>query len=345
MRLGAAVAACLIAVSCSTPGPGTMPAVHTDTVDVPAIPLPATAHLAVDADALDAAACDECDAIAAAGATADAARFFFGRLALGAIDELASTPSPARQRALLGNLFVSGYFGGIYLRSNLSSIGVDPGDGSPVSAARDLVGRTTLGGLDGIAGDLGDASRAGDVPGRSVAWSMALAAIDGYNRGYLELALSHPPVGATTPDPLACTWLFDCRTVALPLGALDRFAPQGAELARPTDPASAQLASLLTGIGSASVPGGRDVWTQLLSNAGFSPAAYRSIIDLSGGFLEVTQAALWLLAAGARGDVESGRAGLAAAAGLVVWAGSYFLGLQSPLADDQLPQLHCTRAN
>ena len=339
------MAACLVAMSCSTPGPGTMAAVHTDTVDVPAIPLPATAHLAVDAAALDSAACDECNAIAATGDTADAARFFFGRLALGAIDELASMPSPARQRALLGNLFVSGYFGGIYLRANLSSIGVDPADGSPVSAVQDLIGRATLGALDDIAGDLGDAGRGGDVSGPSVTWSVALAAIDGYNRGYLELALAHPPVGAATPDPLVCTSLFDCRTAALPLGALDRFAAQGAELARPTDPTSAQVASTLAGIGSASVPGGRDVWTKLLSNAGFSPAAYRSIIDLSGGFLEVTQVALWLLAAGARGDVESGRAGLASAAGLLVWAGSYFLGLQSPLADDQLPQLHCTRAD
>jgi hypothetical protein len=41
------------------------------------------------------------------------------------------------------------------------------------------------------------------------------------------------------------------------------------------------------------------------------------------------------------GDPALARSALAVTAGLFAWAGSYFLGLASPLADTDLPQLLC----
>ena len=98
------------------------------------------------------------------------------------------------------------------------------------------------------------------------------------------------------------------------------------------------MTSELYAAGSDAIASGRTVWELILSGSGFAPTAYSAILDLSGGFLQGIDAALWASAAG-RTDATVGRTGLSVTAGILVWAGSYFIGLSSPLADDALPTL------
>jgi len=334
------------AVACAPSGPGghtttttTVPGGAATTVSMPAIPLPPAQSYAVSAAAVEELGCAECDL----GSTPDDARFFYGTLPLGAVDRLV-TGTATDRRTELGHLFASGYFGGIYLRGSLAGGVAD--DLSPFAPLLDQVGALTQVGLDSIVGELTRIARTGteqEVRDATTVWSAVLAAIAGYNRGYLEVALQHPPAGVTVdPAAFSCASLFGCRSSELPLPALDALQGQLDALNGPPTFEWLSVAMAANTIGNAAVPAGRQVWDGLLSSASFDPAAYRTIVDLSVGFLEVTQAALLAdLAGPTGGDLVLARRGLEATAGLVTWAGSYFLGLASSLPNTALPTLTC----
>lgn len=321
----------------------TLPGAPDRCVGLPGIPLPPAQSFAVSTDAVEALGRAECAAVSGAGSP-DPAAFFYGRLPLGAIDRLV-TGNAADPRADLGNLFASGYFGGIYLRGNLS--GGVAADLSPFAPVLDQLGALTQTGLDALVGELLRISRTGtdqEVRDATAVWAALLAAVAGYNRGYLEVALQHPPAGVTIdPSSFSCASLFDCRSTRLPLPALDALAGQRDALNGPPSFEWLSVATVANTIGNAAVPAGRDVWTGLLGSSTFDAAGYRTIVDLSVGFLEVTQAAfLANLAGPTGGDIALARRGLQATAGVVTWAGSYFLGLASPLSNSSLPTLTCS---
>lgn len=337
------VAALMGAVACAPSGPGTRPTPTspggTLRVNLPAIPLPPAQSFAVSGDTIEALGCIECDL----GGTPDAARFFYGKLPLGSVGDLVAGRS-TDAKASLGNLFASGYFGGIYLRGNLSGGVAD--DLSPFAPLLDQVGALTQSGLDSIVTELTRIARTGteqEVRDATTVWSAILAAIAGYNRGYLEVALQNPPAGVTVdPASFTCASLFDCRSAELPLPELDLLAAQREALTSPPSFQWLSIAVAANSIGNAAIPAGRDVWNGLLSSASFDPAGYRTIVDLSVAFLEVTQVALLAdLAGPTGGDLALARRGLEATAGLVTWAGSYFLGLASSLPNSSLPTLTC----
>lgn len=320
-------------VPTTTPGPA--PRVY-----LPAIPLPPASSYVVDRAAIEQLGCERCDEV---GAT-DPARFFYGTMPLGAVDRLVGADE-LDLRATLGELFASGYFGGIYLRGNLS--GGAAADLSPFAPVLDAVGALSQSGLDALVTDLvGHAENGTDQEVRDAAgfWAAVLAAIAGYNRGYLEVLLQHPPAGVTVPpSALTCGSLFDCRSADLPLPALDTLSAQRDALVNPPSFEWFSVATIANGIGSAAVPAGRDVWNGILGTSSLDPASYRTVVDLSAGFLQVTQAALLANLAGpTNGDIELVRRGLETTAGLLTWAGSYFLGLASSLPNSALPTLTCS---
>lgn len=325
-----------LGAGCVPQTPSTPP-VTTNTVTLPAIPLPAAASFAVSPAAIEALGCAECDL----PGTPDAARFFYGRLPLASVDSIVAGSS-TDARATFGNMFASGYFGGIYLRGSLG--GATAEDVAPFAPLLDQIGTVTQVGLDSIVGDLHRIAATGtdqEVRDAAGAWSAVLAAIAGYNRGYLEVLLQNPPAGVTAP-PVSCSGLFDCRSATLPMTALDQLAGQRDKLTSPPDFTWAAVASVANAIGGATIPAGQGVWNGILSSTAFSPAAYGAIVDLSVGFLEVTQAALYASLAGPTGgDIALARKGLDATAALMTWAGSYFLGLASSLPNTAQPTLTC----
>jgi hypothetical protein len=162
------------------------------------------------------------------------------------------------------------------------------------------------------------------------------------------VALENPPAGID-PDEAAgridCPTELSCRTPSLQLGGAGRYDATFARLVAPPDPRWRTVATQVDGLVGAAVPGGRSVWTGLLAGGGFDAEGYDAIVDLSGGFLQVAGVALAGAAeASAGGDPDLARRSLALTAGLVAWAGSYFLGLASPLPDAALPALTCDQA-
>jgi len=345
-----------LAAACAPP----TPSVEGPKAFVPAVPAPATRSFVVDPALVERWACDAC---AGAGAGApDGAAFFYGILPARSVDELFHGEADDRS-ALLGNLFLSGWFGGLYLRANLVTTGAggsagpvhggpDPVSPSAGDEVRDLLfgalGGGTIAMLDGIVGELvRTAERGSHAQVRSTAWLLGplMAAVHGYNLGYLQVALERPPPGASSPVTLGCDPsvdpVFDCRSGELPLPALDSLAPSLARLAAPPDVAWQWWSEAVTGVALGSVGGGRAVWEGLLDGSVFSTDGYAAIVELSRGFLQVTQATVLALSEGAVGDVEVGRRGLLVAAALVSWAGSYFAGLAAPGGDHELPTLDC----
>ena len=340
----------LIAAACD-PAPGSMPV----TVDpsggtgprltVPAIPLPAASSWTVSADALAKVPCTRC---AVDPQHPDSPRFFYGDLPLGTVDALMSghwaDGSPVDVRQALGNMFVSGYFGGIYLRGSLGSAGVDASS-IPMKTLLDTLGSGVQSVFDALATSLVHTATAGtdaEVRSASTGWSVGFAAVHGYNRGYLDVALANPPSGlASATGSLTCASQFDCRSASLPLGALDTLAPTLSHLSHPDSLEWLAAGQGLPTIANATSASGHDVWTHLLAGAAFDANAYRAIIDFSVGFLEINQAALLADVEGAIGNVAIGRRGLQISAALLVWAGSYFMGLASSLPNDRLPSITC----
>jgi hypothetical protein len=338
LLLGAVVAS-LVVAGCAPAPQGSIPAIVTAHAAVPEMPLPPGRSMVVSAALLEQVACDECERVAGA----DRDRFFSGRLALAALDALLAEPALADRTGHAGNLLVSGYFGGIQLRGVLGSIGAR--DAGPAAPLLEQVGRSTAAGLDQEVGRL--QRLAADGSDAQVQRTMAdlapvLALLYGYNLGYLRETLAHPPAGTTVEGRIECPTELSCRTPALPLAGAARYDATFERLAAPTDSRWSSTAAVLHALVDAAEPGGRAVWSQLLAGDGFNAQGYEAIVDLSGGFLQVSGVALAGSAeASSGGDPELARASLALTAGLIAWAGSYFLGLASPLPDTALPQLDC----
>lgn len=338
-RVLVALVVASVGVACAPAPQGSIPPTETSHASVPALPLPPGRGMVVSASLLELAACAECDR--AAGPDRD--RFFSGRLALGALDALLADPSSEDRTGHAGNLLVSGYFGGIQLRSVLGSIGAR--DAGPAAPLLEQVGRSTAAGLDDQVGRLQRLAAEGSDAAVMRAMSQlapTLALLYGYNVGYLRETLEHPPPGTSTQGRIECPTELSCRAPSLQLEGAERFTATFERLDGPSDPRWSTTAAVLHALVGAGEPGGRAVWSGLLSGQGFDPAGYEAIVDLSGGFLQVAGVALAGAAeAASSGDPALARAALALTAGLFAWAGSYFLGLASPLPDGAVPQLSC----
>ena len=319
-----AVMAVVAVTAACAPPPEVVPEVRSARVVVPSIPLPQVPSMQVDVATIEAARCDGCD---------DAGRFFVGQLGTAAVDALTQSPAPSieQQRKQLGSLLVAGYFGGLRIR-DLMGGELAAADLSPLGPALDAIGGSTIVELDRVVGELLAASRGTDpltLAGTSVAAAPILAGLGGYVRGYVDVLLAHPPAGYdTAAAPITCTGLFDCRNADLPLGALDRLAP-----------AKAAVTSELIDIGTSSAASAEAAFDGVVDAVALTSEAYTALLDLSGGVLQAIQAALWAASAGRLGLVEPAQAGLAATAGVLVWAGSWALGLASSLPADARPAL------
>lgn len=308
------------------------------TVDLPQVPLGQGWSFTVSPDSIaDVAA----DYVADGGDPTDGARFFFGDLAVTSLDTLAGADLTAEQSRLqLGNLAVSGYFGGIWLRDNLRE--------APAVAVPDMTATTDLTvsaiGIrlfDVLAtGLMGAAATRTDWVARTAAHASVpvLLALYGYNRGYLEVLLENPPAGVPSMrDTLTCDGFLDCNSTAFPLEIGTRY---DAALVRLDDPSSLgwQEMKLWTAVLEGATGAGRGVWETIAGAGGFSPASYQALVELSSAYLMVSKAAVLSSMLGyAGGDAGLARSALRLQAGLWIWSGAYFAGLASSAPAGTMP--------
>jgi hypothetical protein len=84
------------------------------------------------------------------------------------------------------------------------------------------------------------------------------------------------------------------------------------------------------------------VWEGILGGSSIATAAYQPLLDLSAGYLLVSEAAVLANATGfAEHDAASARCGDLVQTGLVIWSGSYFEGLASGAPSGTFPTLEC----
>ncbi len=240
-------------------------------------------------------------------------------------------------------MHVSGYFGGVWLRSEilraqpgsmLLQLGSDPGREAFLAIA--------------------ERAQAAVLAARGES-SAALAYVEtafpeivsgfGYNQGYLLQILETPPAGLQAPDafliPRGPLWCDYGRSRLEPLEALR---PVAQKLARPPSLGWRKLAASLPDKLAAEVERGRLVWSSGLSVQGFSQSAYEQLLDVSSSFLEIVQAtALVAARALAERDVAWLRRAALANACLAPWLGSYAQGLMDKRGDASGPRLPAFR--
>lgn len=313
-------------------------------ITLPPMPVVSGASFTVSADFIKPFATNF---IAAGGDPTDNARFFFGDLAVKSLDALAQENIPEQQtRLLLGNLAASGYFGGIWLRDNLRTAPTyTPAITLPTlaPAAIDLspagIGIRLFDALS--AGLTSAAAKAPDWVVSAVAHISVpvLLALYGYNRGYLQVVLEHPPVGVPSmQETLACNGFLDCNSTAFPLDLASRYDGALSRLDALPSPGWAEM-SMWTTLLQGATEAGRFVW-EGLARAGLSPASYTALVQLSSAYLMVSKAAvLSSMTAYADGDAAVGRSSLRLQAGLWMWSGAYFAGLASGAAPGTIPEI------
>ncbi len=340
--VGAAVAvlsALALVTGCSAPPVD--PPVVGRVLSLPDIPSTPRSDVVVDATRLDDLACERCRT---ADGSVGVEEFLYGDVAVGAVRSLAgATPlDPALRPVVLGDLVASGYHGGRWLAAGLDSIGVGPADDPATRQVLLAVGDRFLGVFADLARDAGAAANRAD-PESTAALTLSLAAVAGYNRGYVELALERPPPGVAPPfGALTCGDPVTCTSARFPLDDVDRWGDVGAQLAA-GEGRWGNAAGLLGQLLPAAEQGGRDVWIRLLDGSNLPASGYLPLIDTSAGFLAITGLALRAaLHAWATGDAASARAAYDLTAGLALWAGSYFVGLAAP-PGGPLPTLDCGR--
>ena len=269
--------------------------------------------------------------------------FFFGWLPMRSFDRLfAPGTSKTDNKTLLGNLYLSGFFGGVWLKPVLFP--ATPGDDSSLKGSFDnlkwifdlLVSQT--GRQTRIARDGTDE----DVLAAAHNHIYVLIYIYAYNRGYLEQIIAHPPSG--TPfleDWLVCQdeQLLDCTSAQVVFPFLDRYNSALDKLLVMPNARWEQMASLAHNA-TWFVDQGAGVW-EVIDISMMSENDYRLLVGLSLNFLLASKVSvLGNMTAWADEQPAQGRYSLMIDSGMLLWAGSYVMGLL-PSTGDQLPELIC----
>lgn len=285
-------------------------------------------------------------------------RFLFSYVPVTLFDRIFATADPA-EKLPVGSYFwlfhLSGYFGGVWLRGELSRTGHN-------EALTSFSSPQTKGGFNSEVADSDAvlaAARANDKkvtaynekslfdienPDEPDMPTRGLIDTFGYNEGYLLQIVDAPPAGLSTPpgfvecpaDPAAAP--LTCGYSVSRLRALRTFQPVAQSLAERKS-AYAELADQIAPLQAAGVERGRGVWDGLLNVQGFSQEAYEQLLDISSAFLETVQATVLASVQGAaEGKADVGRKGATANAMLKLWLASYLIGITDGRPGRTLPE-------
>lgn len=302
--------------------------------------------------------------------------FLFSYVPVWAFDELAGAGS-SRMETLEGLLYLSGFFGGLWLKGVLhpesipvinsgvpfirQNRAVDTMTGfvSLASVQRNAgcskerpIQSDSLKGLEenlftllaSLASGLNDRVRSGaaDSLNGFLQNSMNMFIfLYGYNLGYLQSILDHPPEGMTPPSGyLACNHFLDCVTPVQGISILEELLPLVENLKDPPNSRWEQMRDKVETNGPVAVDMGYDVWNDHLSVENMLPEDYRVLLDLSAGFLLYCQVlVLSSMDAWVVEHEEMARTAVAVSAGMTAWVGGYGIGLVSSYPGGHLPSI------
>jgi hypothetical protein len=171
--------------------------------------------------------------------------------------------------------------------------------------------------------------------------------IYGYNWGYFDYILNNPPNGAEGVErPNCCTRLLDCNVDGLNLETLNEYKDERDLLENPREATGVSALRwyemrMLTGIwAEGAISTGSGVW-KIIMNEDMDKDAYALLLDLSARFMLMAEMSIMPAMKGyADSDVDACRCGLLEQAAMIVWAGSYFMGLSSDAPAGTFPSIN-----
>ena len=308
-------------------------------LELPDYPYEDNAAVVIDVAALRARADDYC---ALVGAQADAAAFFLGHMPLEIAAALAAPDAEAEALpAMLGALYLSGYYGGLWLRDRVmhDGEGASSGHGGDGGSMPDMFSSLVEGAAHHLEIAQAPDDQVTEMAGNAVG---VLLMLYGYNRGYLEVVLEHPPADVPALPALDCPAFMGCALPGGTPGFLDEARAALPRLDAPPGEAWEDLAGRVDAMSALAVERGRSTWEGILSDASLDATDYPLLIDLSGGYLAVSEATVLDSMIGfAEARPQTARAARRLQAALTVWSESYFLGLASDAAPGVFPALSC----
>ena len=273
-------------------------------------------------------------------------RFLFGEAPVVVFDRIFSEPlAELPVGGLNWILYLSGYFGGRWLRREIAaaqpeallvSFSIDPTEAGFRKSETRAVTSLAAARADDAATLAFAESSLFDEPPPPGETEPIRGLVDnfGYNQGYLLQILEAPPGGLATDDrfQITCDRPLWCTYNSPKLAAVDRFAIANDRLA------GTPLLERLTPAEEAAVPRGRFVWSAGLSVQGFSQQSYDQLLDVSSSFLETVQVTANAMVAGVLdGDVTAARQGAVANGAMIIWLAAYMTGLLNGTEPIELP--------
>ena len=303
------------------------------TLDIPVYPFWPTDALVVDRERLTDLATEFCGR---ESNDVPAVDFFLGYLPMRALDEsFCDAELCESEPHLWGDLYLSGYFGGIWLRELLGwNNRVDSVDS--LRFAFDVLASTGTRTLDAVEFDGDD-----EILSAAERRLFPLVVLYGYNLGFLQRILEVPPPGIAPPVGLLnCEddLIVDCDADDVGWDFVARYDESIDRLRFPPDDRWQQVRGSVDRA-SGFVDVGDFVWSGIRID-GLGEEAYAVLVDLSLNFLLAGKAAAMGHATSwADLNPAEGRFARKTDAGMIIWSGSYFMGLASPM--DGFPSLTC----
>jgi len=284
--------------------------------------------------------------------------FLFGYVPVWAFDRLAAMTYDTLEE-LEGLLYLSGFFGGVWLKgvldpgppgadadlpflpSGLEYSGVEGAFSLSAESGPETNMFTFLAFFTGIMNELVRSGNPGSLNRFLIENMDFYIFLYGYNKGYLQSILDFPPEG-TEPPPgyLTCTHFLDCTTPVQGISVLEDLIQRVEYLRDPPDSRWERMKNKVDSNGPAAEERGYDVWRDHLSVEDMLPEDYRVLLDLSGGFLLYCQVLVlsamdaWVLE-----DATRATQSAAVSAGMTGWVGGYGIGLISDSSYDELPRI------
>ncbi len=316
--------------------------------------------LALDRQQLEVLADEYCASKKAAG---NAPEFFYGTLPLWAVGGLCPASSasegpvfssdPEVVKGLLGWMYLSGYYGGVWFRDNadfgMSMPGGDgEGEGGPEpgpvteedfqAIALNAADLRKLA-VDGAAQEL-FAHNFEALKGTGSlmdALMTSLLTVFAYNYGYVQAVLAKPPEGVLEKPAFPCSDYLSCKLAKSPLA---HYAVYESALPLLKNPVGTKWQALAAEVDKSKtwISIGKSLW----SEGSISPEAWGVLVLINAGYLQVSAAAALASMLGYGEDDEAaGRCGTLLEAAADTWNQAYFLALRSDAPVGSAPVLVC----
>lgn len=278
------------------------------------------------------------------------AAFYYGWMPLDTVDRLCAPRQPdwPTIEKLMGNMYLSGYFGGIWFRDNAQSGGLgrpggtgqgstSEGDFSALAdKVRERIDLSTKGKDEDVLAHV-LASTASDVTKTLESTPLIYA----YNKGYAQSVLDNAPATIQNEPPFTCVEFLDCQTPGVLLNTFERFRPSLAKLkantdtcaapligARPTDTEECRWAEMQDREDNSKT--WETVGAGLWLGGDFTDETYKTLLTINAGYLLVAGAAfVGSMQGWADEDQEAGRCAILVDTAAYIWNQGYFQGLNS----------------